>query len=159
MKALACYYRALYNYSCKFPNKFLRSVKHMYTNVYIWCIYIFNLCSGLKFNKWSKENIFMMNHSDMKQGMLRILNYLPNGQYQLTHLYFVTCPAAKPQYQVILKALIGSKQANRIFYAMSCSDDTCCPLSLWCLQCSWWAFCRVYNFLGLSIASCHSGDI
>jgi len=27
--------------------------------------------------------------------------------------------------------------------AMSSSEDTCSPLSLCCLQCCWWAFCRV----------------
>jgi len=77
----------------------------MYSNVYIRCIYIFNLCSKVKFNNRSKENIFMLNHPDMQKGMLRILNYLTNRQYQLTHLYLITCPAAKPQYQIILKAL------------------------------------------------------
>jgi len=71
-----------------------------------------------------------MNHSDMQQGFSKILNYLTNGQYQETHLYLITCPAAKPQYQIILKALICSKQANRISCEMSCSENTCCPLSL-----------------------------
>ena len=41
---------------------------------------------------------------------------------------------------------------------MSFSEDTCCALSLWCLQCCCVAFCRAGNVLGLSKASCHSGD-
>ena len=50
----------------------------------------------------------------------------------------------KPQCQILLKALICSKQTLISSLAMSCSEDTCCPLSLWCLQCCCWhsAGCR-----------------
>jgi len=38
----------------------------------------------------------------------------------------------------ILKALICSKQMSVSSLAVSGSEDTCCPLPLWCLQCCCW---------------------
>ena len=56
-----------------------------------------------------------------------------------------TCLTAKPQCQIVLKALICSKQRVISSVALSVSEDTCCPLSLWCLQCCCWhsAGCRM----------------
>ena len=55
----------------------------------------------------------------------------------------------------MLKTLTFNKQTAVTSSAMSFSEDPFCPLSLWCLQCCWLAFCRVQNVLGLSTASCH----
>jgi len=47
-----------------------------------------------------------------------------------------TGPTANPQCQIMLKTLTFSKQSAVTSSAMTGGEDTCCPLSLWCLQCS-----------------------
>ena len=54
-----------------------------------------------------------------------------------------TCPAVKEQCQIMLTTTNFSKKTAGPSSAMSGSEDTCCPLSLWCLQCCCWAFCMV----------------
>ena len=56
----------------------------------------------------------------------------------------------------IVEDTICSKQTAVCFCVISSSEATCCPPSLWCLQCCWRAFCRMQNVLGLSTASCHA---
>jgi hypothetical protein len=42
-------------------------------NVYISCIYVFNLRSSVKFSKWRKCTTFITKRSDMQRGLTRIL--------------------------------------------------------------------------------------
>ena len=55
------------------------------------------------------------------------------------HTSCCVCPTVQTHGQILLKALICSKQTAVPFCAMSGR-----PLSLWCLQCCWWhsAGCR-----------------
>jgi len=48
----------------------------------------------------------------------------------------------------------GVNRLARTSGTMWGSEDTCCPLSLWCLLCSWRAFCRVKAAQVLSTTSC-----
>ena len=54
-----------------------------------------------------------------------------------------TYPTAKTSCEIPLKALIYSKQTAATSGTMSGVEDTCFPLSLWCLQCFWPSFCSI----------------
>ena len=87
-------------------------------------IYVFNLCSKVKFNKSNKK--------------LDIFRTTAICTVSCDTLDGYICPTAKPQCQILLKALICSKRTARTFSAIIGSEDTCCPRSLWCLQCCYW---------------------
>ena len=71
----------------------------------LYCIYDLKLSSKVKFYKRIKENTFIKNRSDMQHGTARTVTYLINGQYQLTHLKFITSPAAKQYVKLFWKNL------------------------------------------------------
>jgi len=70
---------------------------------------------------------------------LNLSNMMQNIIWQVGY----TCPTAKPQCQIKLNALICSKRTAITSLVMSCSEVACYSLSLWCLQCSSRALCRV----------------
>ena len=91
----------------------------------------------------------------MQHDLALILTYLICCTVSSDTLALITSQTHKPIYQILLKAIVFVKQTVGTSYIISGSKVTCCPLSLWWLQCSWQAFSRVYNVPSLSAALCH----
>jgi len=87
----------------------------------------------VKFNKSTKETKYIKNHCDMLHRLALNLASLIRCTVSPDTLVGYIFPTSKPQCQIMLKAFICSKQTATSSYEMSGSEDTCCPLSLWCL--------------------------
>jgi hypothetical protein len=74
------------------------------------------------------------------------ISFYNDTQCHLTHWLLYICPTANPQCHTMFTAPICSTQTAVTPCTISVSEATCCPLSLWCLQCCWWhsAGCRTY---------------
>ena len=81
----------------------------------------------------------------MLHALVRILFYLKWWTVSIDTLVIYIWPRAKPEWQITLKREVIGKWTAVTATTMPVSKDTCCPLSLWYLRGSWWAFweCRM----------------
>jgi hypothetical protein len=125
----------------------LRIVKYTYRIVYIRCIYVFNLCSKIKLNKWGKEKTFTTIHTVIQRGLTGILTYVTEWRVS-TETLSVTA-VQLPHHNVSLgwKHLSAVNSLLQVpvrcqavkTLAVHCHSDVCSALGVHSAECrtSW----------------------